>query len=333
MKALVTGGNGFIGRYVVNRLLERGMEVRSVGRSPQPELSALGVETVQADLQDVEAMAQAAKGVGVVFHVAARAGIWGRRPAFAGPNIDGTQAVLAACRKHGVPHLVYTSTPSVVFNRGPFRGEDERLPYGSRWLCHYAETKAIAEAQVLSADSGSPEGLRTVALRPHLVWGPGDPHILPRIVARARAGRMRIIGEGTNQVDISYVENVADAHLNAYDALLAGKAGGRAYFISQGKPVALWPWINEVLQKMDLPPIQQRVPAKVGYALGACAEAAWRLLSLPGEPPMTRFVATELAKDHYFDISAARADLGYVPKVSTAEGVLRAVEDLKARGC
>jgi nucleoside-diphosphate-sugar epimerase len=327
MNVLVTGGGGFIGGYVIDRLLNRGYMVRHYGRSPRPDLADRGVTVYTGALTDLEALRQAAEGTDAVFHIAAKAGVWGPREAFYKANVHGTRSVLAACKAAGVKSLVYTSTPSVVFNGGPFRGEDESLPYGSGWLCHYAESKAEAEAEVLAAHAN--DGLKTVALRPHLVWGPGDPHLLPRIIARAKAGRLRIVGDGHNRVDISYVENVADAHLCALDALQQGRAGGKPYFISQGEPVSLWPWINDLLVQLDIPPIKRHISLSTSYCIGAIAEGVWGTLRLRGEPPMTRFVATELGKDHFFNITAAKRDLAYTPTIDTDEGVEKTIHWLK----
>lgn len=326
MKALVTGGNGFIGGAIARRLLARGDAVASFSRSGSPELAALGAEDRRGDLGDRAAVEAACEGADAVFHVAAKAGVWGSWRSFHEANVEGTRNVLAACRARRVRRLVYTSTPSVVFNRRPIRGGDETLPYGRRWLGAYAPTKAIAEREVLAANGVD---LATVALRPHLVWGPGDPHLLPRVVERARHGRLRIVGDGTNRVDIAYIGNVAAAHLAALEA---PSAGGRAYFIAQGEPVRLWPWLNGILEALDLPPVRRRVPLPVAYAVGAVCEGAWTIARKRSEPPMTRFVAFELAKDHFFDIGAARRDLGYVPEVSTDAGAERAVADLAARG-
>jgi nucleoside-diphosphate-sugar epimerase len=318
-KVLVTGGGGFIGRNIVERLLSRGLEVTALGRSPQPELQAKGVKTIQADLVDSTQVLPACKGMDAIFHVAAKAGIWGKRKDFHAANVTGTRNILQACREQHVPYLIHTSTPSVVFNGKSFAGEDESLPYGSNWLCHYAETKAIAEKEVLEANGK--DGLATTALRPHLVWGKGDPHLLPRVIQRARLGKLRIVGDGTNLVDISHVQNVADAHLLALDALMANRANGKAYFLSQGKPVVLWEWINNILARLQIPQISRKISVSKAYAVGSILEKLWTLLRLPGEPPMTRFVAVELGKSHYFDIHAARRDLEYKPVLTTEQGV------------
>lgn len=328
MKILVTGGGGFVGGYIVERLLARGYAVRSIGRSPQPELVAKGVEVVCGDLTDATAVSAACEGVGAVFHVAARAGVWGSWESFYGPNVIGTRNVLSACRKWQVKRLVYTSTPSVVFNGDSIRGGDESLPYGKNWLCHYAETKALAEQEALAANS---EKLQVVALRPHLIFGPGDPHLLPRVVESVKAGRLRIVGDGSAKVDVSYVGNVADAHLDAFDALERGKGAGQAYFISQGEPVDLWSWLNSILEGLGQPPLTQKIPRPLAYGIGALCEGVWKVLRRRTDPPITRFVAVELAKDHYFDIRKAQHVLGYQPRVPMNEALKLTIQDLIRR--
>ncbi len=329
MKVLVTGGGGFLGRAIVDRLLRRGCEVRSIGRSARPELAELGVEAMACDLCDAEAVRRACRGMDAVFHVAAKAGIWGSWKSFQKPNFLGTRNVIEGCLAEGVSRLVHTSTPSVVFNREAICGGDESLPYGSSGLSHYARSKALAEAAVLGADGAA---LRTVALRPHLIFGPGDPHLLPRVVERAKSGRLRIVGDGENRVDVTYVGDAADAHLNALDALEQENAAGRAYFISQGEPVALWPWLNGILEGLGHPPLVRRVPLGAALLAGGACECIWKILGREEDPPMTRFVAEQLAKDHYFDISAARSDLGYCPGTPMAAALERTIADLKERG-
>ena len=181
----------------------------------------------------------------------------------------------------------------------------------------------------MAANSGA---LKVVALRPHLIFGPGDPHLLPRVIGSVKAGRLKIVGSGENRVDVSYVEDVAAAHLNALDALESGKCAGQAYFISQGEPVALWPWLNQVLKALGHPPLTKHIPSRVAYAAGAVSEFIWKMLSKAGEPPITRFVAVELAKDHFFDLEAACRDLGYQPNCSMDAALAETVRDLKARG-
>lgn len=322
---LVTGGTGFLGGRLVARLLAQGRAVTVLARTPSPQLDALGVRFVRAALDDEPAVRAACRGVETVFHVAAKVGVWGRREDFFRANVLGTRAILAGCREHGVPRLVYTSTPSVVYNGRDLAGADESLPLTTDCPSAYPLTKAIAEREVLAANSMP---LRTVALRPHLVWGAGDPHLVPRVLARARAGRLRIVGSGKNRVDMVHVENAVDAHFAA-EAALDGVAAGRAYFITNGEPVVLWEWINGLLSALGEPPVARRLSLGAASTLGAVCEGLWRALPLRGEPPMTRFVASELAKDHWFSIAAARRDLGYAPRVGMAEGTAELVESLR----
>jgi len=311
MRILVTGGGGFLGQEIINQLLARGETVRSFGRTPQPALAARGVEIFQGDLGDLGAVTNAATGCDAIIHTAAKAGVWGSWDSYYQPNVLGTQNVLSAMRQHNIVRLVYTSTPSVVFDGKSHAGADESMPIGRDFPCHYACTKAIAELKVLTAHDEIK--LRVIALRPHLIWGVGDPHLVPRILARAH--RLRIIGEGTNRVDLTHVRHAAQAHLRALDALAkpGHPAAGRAFFISDGAPVVLWDWINALLRQLARPPVSRRISARNAYIAGAVLEAVWRILPLSGEPPVTRFVATELSKDHWYSIAAARRDLGYVP--------------------
>lgn len=326
MKILVTGGGGFLGRYIVEGLLEKGHTVSTFGRSPQDELEKMGVSVVQGDLQNAEAVSLATIGMDAVFHVAAKAGIWGSRESYFAVNVVGTRNVLEACKENGIQYLVYTSTPSVVFNGKSFFGANESLPYGKNWLCHYAETKAIAEREVMEAHS---DRLKVCALRPHLIFGPRDPHLLPRVIKSVLAKRLKIIGTGDNRVDVSYVSDAAAAHINALESLIEGKACGKVYFISQGEPVALWSWLNRILSELGISPLTKRVPLGIAFFIAALIESFWKLLAIKGEPPITRFAAVELAKSHYFDISRAKRDLNYMPKYSMAVAIEKTVEDLK----
>lgn len=326
MKVLVTGGGGFLGRYVVKKLLDRGDSVRVLGRSDQPDLREMGVEMVLGDLADLSVVRKACEGVDVVQHTAAKAGIWGKWDDYFKANVTGTVNIITQCRELGIKKLVYTSTPSVVFSESNLRGVDESQPYGSKWLCHYAHTKMLAEKEVLSANDPEGTGLRTVALRPHLIWGLGDNHLIPRIVKSVQAGRLKIVGEGNNTVDMVHVSNAADAQLLAQDALNEGRCCGKAYFISDDNPVKVWEWTNKFLEQVGLPRLNKKISFKAAYRIGTVMEGFWKCLFLGGEPPMTRFVATELAKDHYFDISAAKRDFGYRPTTSPKEGLSEIVE-------
>lgn len=328
MKALVTGGGGFLGRHIVMKLLARGDAVRVLGRRRHPDLEQMGVESVQADVHDAAAVERACLGMETVFHVAAHAGYWGSWDSYYEPNVVGTQNVLAGCRKAGVRKLIYTSTPSVVSAHGSLEHVDERTPYPAHYDCAYPATKAQAERLVL--ETNGKNGLLTAALRPHLIYGPGDPHLFPRIIDRARKGRLVQVGDGTNKVDVTYVGNAADAHLLAADRLGDGSpVNGQAYFISQGTPVALWPWINSILAALGIPGVHRKISHGAARAVGAAMEMAYTVLPLRGEPRMTRFLADQLATSHYFDIAKARKDLGYEPRIGTEEGLERTLKALQ----
>ncbi len=329
MFALVTGGGGFLGQYLVEQLVERGDRVRVLARGIYPELERVGVESVQADLRDAQATRDACAGVDVVFHVAGLAGIWGPWEAYYAVNVLGTQHVIAGCREHRVPRLVFTSSPSVTFDGTAQEGVDETTPYPKRWLCHYQHTKALAEQAVLAANS---DGLLTCALRPHLIWGPNDRHLIPRLIARARAGQLRRVGNGKNRIDMVYVENASSAHLQAADALQRGsRVAGSPYFLSQGEPVNCWEWIDEILALAGLGPVERSISLATAWRIGAVLEGVYRALGIASEPRMTRFLAAQLGTSHYFDISRARRDFGYEPKISTAEGMRRLGEALAGR--
>ena len=330
MKALVTGGGGFLGGAIVRMLRERGDDVRSFARGAYPALQEAGVEVHRGDLADATAVARAVEGMDVVFHVAALPGVWGPYAEYHRANVTGTENVLEACRAHAVRRLVFTSTPSVVLSGRDIEGGDESLPYATTFSSHYARTKAVAERMVLAANGAS---LSTVALRPHLVWGPGDNHLIPRIVARGRTGRLRLIGDRAKLVDTVYVDNAADAHLAAADRLAPeAPCAGKAYFISNDEPLPLAEITNGILAAAGLPPVTKRIPVSVAIALGGLAEVVYGGLRIRREPPLTRFVAHQLSTAHWFDISAARRDLGYEPRVSIEEGLRRLAASFATEG-
>ena len=306
MKAVVTGGAGFLGAKIVQRLLDRGDEVVVFSRKPNGLPAGAVART--GDLRDADDVAAAIEGADVVFHVAAKAGVWGKRSEYFGINLTGTRNVLAACHQHSVRKLVYTSTPSVVYEHGGIDGGDESLPYPQKFLTHYAESKARAEQEVIAANGVN--GLRTISLRPHLIWGQGDPHLLPRVLEKAAAGKLKQVGDGRNRVDITHVNDAADAHLLALKHIET--AAGKAFFISS-ETVQLWPWLNTVLERAGLPKLTASVSAATAYRAGAVMEFLWRLFGIKSEPPMTRFVAENLAHSHWFQTTAARRDLNYEP--------------------
>jgi 2-alkyl-3-oxoalkanoate reductase len=329
MKALVTGGGGFLGRRIVELLRDRDREVRFLARGRYPEVEALGAEGLQVDLRDREAVKKAVDGIDVIFHVAAKAGVWGPREEYFSINVDGTRNLLDAAEAAGVQKFIYTSTPSVVSYEADIVNGPQDLPYASSYKTFYPESKAEAERMVLKANS---RHIATVALRPHLIFGPGDPHLLPRFVNAALAGRLRVIGEGRNEVDFTFVDNAAWAHLDAEQALGDHEAAcaGQAYFISNDEPVPLWGWFNDLLDELDVPRVEKRLGHGTARTLFGLIEGAHKLLPL-GEPTVTAFLADALATSHWFDLQPAKDDLGYQVRVSMADALAPTVEDLKAR--
>ncbi len=329
MRAVVTGGGGFVGGALCERLRADGHEVVAVGRRPNPRAEGLGLRVVVCDLAAVDArsrLAEAFAAADCVFHTAAHVKMWGPREAFVRGNVVATETVLAACRDAGVGRLVFTSSPSVIAADHDLRGVDETQPYPRTYRALYPETKAAAERAVLAAHGTD---LRTIALRPHLIFGPGDTNLVPTILERARAGRLVQVGAGKNLVDLTFVDDCVTAHLRAAEALVSRpSAGGRAYFISQGDPVPLWDWIDRVLALHGLPPVRRRLSLAAAVGLATVAETAWKALRLRSDPPLTRFLAEEMATDHWFDISAARRHLGYEPSCT----VWQATERSFARG-
>ncbi|MDH3653313.1 MAG: NAD-dependent epimerase/dehydratase family protein [Myxococcales bacterium] len=320
MTILVTGGGGFIGRSIVRALLDRGERVRVLCRGDYPLLRNWGVDLQRGDIRDQDVVAAAVEGCDGVFHNAAHIDLWGPYETFFDVNTLGTRHVIAGCKQHRVPKLVYTSTPSVVHSGDAVSGVDESAPYSSHFEAHYPATKALAEQEVLAANAGA---LSTVAIRPHLVWGPGDSSALPRLVARAKAGRLRMVGR-PQQIDTTYIDNAVAAHLSAYDRLAPGSpVAGKAYFITQGEPLEGPTFINDMLDAVGLPPVTRVIPAPLARSAAAVAEAIWNTFKLQSEPPVTRFLVSQLSTAHWYDISAARRDLGYDPAVSYAEGMVR----------
>ncbi len=357
---LVTGGTGFLGSHLVDQLLNAGRKITVVSRQPRPQLTARGIQVVVGALSDPTVCAAAVQDVSTVFHTAARVGVWGRYDDFYRDNVTATETLLAAAQTAGVPRFIHTSTPSVVYNGGDLAGADESLPLTTDCPSPYPLTKAIAERAVLSANH---PGFLTTALRPHLIWGIGDPHLVPRILAKARSGRLRIVGAGTNRVDLVHITNATAAHLAAELALTPNPtssnppsachvirdkstdlspnqyfkvsesplpaAAGQAYFITNDEPVNLWGWVNKLLSGLGEPPLTRRLSLTTASRIGGLCETIWRMLPLRGEPPMTRFIAAELAKDHWFDLTAAKRDLGYTPTVSMAQGTAELIAHLR----
>lgn len=345
--AFVTGAGGFLGKAICLRLLAAGIKVTGFARGHYPELEALGVVMLQGDLVNKDLLQQAMQGCDIVFHVASKAGVWGDRDSYFCPNVKGAANVIAACKALKIDKLVYTSTPSVTFSGQDESGIDESTPYATRFLNHYAHSKAIAEKMMLDANqvgdmplenpsvtqvssqvttqATGPYALKTVALRPHLIWGPGDPHLVPRVLSRGRLGKLKLVGREDKLVDTIYIDNAAYAHVLAALELCQAKpkCQGKAYFLSNDEPITMAKMLNLILACDALPPVTKRVPQSVAYVAGAVLESVHYLLKKQEEPMMTRFVARQLSCSHYFDISAAKRDLGYRALVSINQGMAR----------
>ncbi len=326
-KVLVTGGGGFLGRHIVRLLLQRGDDVSILNRSVHDDLAKEGVRCFTGDLRDYSAVNKAVAGQEIIFHVAAKAGVWGDEKEYFGINFTGTENLLKASTANGVHKFIYTSSPSVAFGIEAIENGDERLPYPEKYLTAYPASKAKAEKLVLASHSNS---FLTCALRPHLIWGPGDNHLVPRIIEMAKKGSLRQVGDGKNLVDITYVENGAKAHIQAEEALKEGSlVGGQAYFIGDQNPVNLWGWINQLLNSAGIAPISQKISYNKAKNIGAILEFLHKTLFLKSEPRMTRFVAAQLAKSHYFSHDKAKNHFGYNPEISNEEGLRRTIDWLK----
>lgn len=318
MKALVTGGGGFLGGAIVRALVNRGDDVVALQRGKYPELEKLAVRCYTGDMIDADVVTDASKDCDVIFHVAGKTGIWGDFQDYYRTNVVGTESVITACQRNNINRLVYTSSPSVIFNGEDEENTNESMAYPDRYFNHYQTTKAIAERKVLAANDDS---LATVALRPHLIWGANDPHLIGRIVARARAGKLRLI-DTKKLADTTYIDNAVSAHLLAAYSLHPGAAcAGKTYFITNGEPLPIGEFINSILVAVGMSPVSKTVSPGFAYFVGYTTELIYRLLNIKKEPMMTRFVARQLSCAHWYDISAAKRDFGYEPKVSIEEGL------------
>jgi 2-alkyl-3-oxoalkanoate reductase len=325
-KAIVTGGSGFLGRYVCKLLLERGYEVHSIARHAHDDMDKLGVTQSVGSITDANILDEAFQGAAVVFHTAALAGIWGDSRVYEQINIEGTRCVIDACKNNKIPHLVYTSSPSVIFDGEDQKMIDESVEYPSEYLCHYSRTKAEAEKMVLHANS---EELKTLSLRPHLIWGKGDNHLIPRLLESAEKGKLKIIGDGRNQVDMVHVNNAAWSHIDAYDALLLGKGEGQAYFITNDEPVEMWQWLNDLLKRLGRKEITNTISENIAYKIATLFEWLFKIFHIKKDPPLTRFVVKQFCTYHTYNISKAKKDLNYTIRTSMDEGLKELLSSLE----
>lgn len=318
MNVLVTGGGGFMGMALIKRLIKEGHKVTSFSRREYPLHWALGINSIQADITNYEAVEKACENRDVVFHIAAKVGIWGEYDSYYSTNVTGTRNVIEACRKQGVGRVVFTSSSSVVFDGSDLDGIDESYPYPSRYLSHYSATKAMAEQLIIESNSVS---LKTISLRPHLVWGPYDAHLVPGILKRASSGNLRRIGDREHFIDTTYIDNMVDALLLAADSLQTKpEAAGKNFFITNGEPARVWDFVNSIIQIAGHEPVQKKIPEKLAMFAAGTSEFFHKTFRVKSEPFMTRFAIKEICTNHWFDISNARNVLGYNPSVSYAEG-------------
>ncbi|MCU0461426.1 MAG: NAD-dependent epimerase/dehydratase family protein [Bacteroidales bacterium] len=328
MNAFVTGGGGFIGSALVHELVKRGFVVTSFSRNDYPALRDIGVNIKTGDLSDPDSVQKACMGMDIVFHVAAKAGISGNYIDYYKTNVKGTGNIIHACKMNNIKYLIYTSSASVVFDGKKIEGSDESLPYPVKPVSHYTATKALAEKLILQVNSPD---FRTIALRPHIVYGPGDNHLFPRVLSRAKNGRLRRIGNGKNIIDVSYIDNVVSAHINAAEAIIKNsEASGKTYFITNGEPVLLWDFLNTMLDFSGHGPIRKSVPSWLAFAISALSETTHKIFFRSGEPFLTRFLVSELTRSHWFNISKARRSLNYNPEISNIEGLKKMAEHINS---
>jgi nucleoside-diphosphate-sugar epimerase len=330
MKIIITGGRGFVGKAICEKFRNSTHQIHTIGRSSNFVKSDFPSNCVHhfLDLAKDPLPKSIFEKTDLVFHVAAKAGVWGKYNDFYSSNVIATQNLISCCKTYHIPKLIYTSTPSVVFSGQPIRNGNESLEYGNTGLSLYAETKKIAEKEILLTHHST--NIQTIALRPHLIWGENDPHLLPRVVKLHKKGKLRQVGNGKNMVDLTHVENVAHAHICAMEAMVKNPSlGGKAYFIGQSEPVELWKWLNQIFIKLNLPEISKKISFQNAFLLGGMMEKFWKFLYLKGEPPMTRFVASQLAHDHWFSNDMANQDLGYEPITSMNESLDNCIDWLR----
>jgi nucleoside-diphosphate-sugar epimerase len=318
-RAFVTGATGFLGRSLVQRLAADGVQVVALSRIARD--AGGGIEWVQGDVENAERMAQVVRDVDVVFHAGGMVGHYGSRDAYLKANVGGTKNVIAACRANGVKSLVFTSTPSVIADGTPHYGVDETFPYSTKFQSPYSESKALAE-QIARGASGAE--LRTVSIRPHMIWGSGPSHWVGGMRKLARKGRLYQVGPGTNRVGMTYMDDCVSAHVAAWRAVEADSAvGGQAFFVHGGSPIALWGWVRQLTEALGLPGIQGTIPVPAAAAAASVCDALARISGGSLHFPISRYLITELTTDHYSSIGRARAYLGYEPRVTVEEGIAR----------
>jgi nucleoside-diphosphate-sugar epimerase len=330
---LVIGGTGFLGGEIVRQLAAKGQKVRTLCRRPPSDLPP-EVEIVFGDITDKASLIPALQGVETVYHTASVPAISVFWKPFYENNVLGAKNVLDSCQERGVRRLIYTSSASVGFDCKSQEGIDETVPYPTKWFAHYPHSKALAETMILGAatPAAGRNALLTCSIRPHLIIGKHDRHLFPRLFERAENGKLFRVGDGGNLIDIIFVENAAQAHIQAAEALTdeSSPVNGNAYFVSQGQPINCWDWINEILAIRGLPPVKKHISFEAAWRLGFCLEGFYKLFRLQGEPVMTRFLAAQLAKTHYLNIAKAKRDFHFEPQLSYEDG-MKEIENLFRR--
>ncbi len=323
MRVLVTGSTSMIGRAVVDRLLARGDRVTTLQRTPPNETTGRDettgrVVSVTGSVTDADAVRRACAGQDAVIHLAARVGVVGTWAEFVETNVDGTRLLISAARRAGVGRFVYVSSPSVAHAGDPIMGDGATPADPDAAHGHYARSKALAERQALAASNAA---MPIVAIRPHLVWGPGDTQLVGRIVERARSGRLRLVGSGLALFDTTYVDNAADALVAALDR--AQSLGGQAYVVSNGEPRTMLELTTRIVEAAGVTWTPRSVPTGVALVAGSVVERVWSWTRRTDDPPITHFIAEQLSTAHWFDQRQTRTALGWTPSVPLDEGFAR----------
>jgi nucleoside-diphosphate-sugar epimerase len=319
-QVLVTGATGFVGSSLIERLAAEGARVVGLTRSV-PRDAFAAIDWVEGSLEDAARMVEVTRGIDTMFHVGGMVGHFGSRREYLRINVGGTRNIIDACAKNGVRSLVFTSTPSVIADGTGHFGIDETHPYSRRFESPYSESKALAEQVVRAANS---DALRTVCIRPHMIWGPGSGHWIGGLRKLAKRRMLYQIGDGSNRVGITWIDDCVSAHVNAWRAVEADAAvGGQAFFVHGGAPVRMWDWVRELTRAMNLPGIRGRIPRMVAKAGARACDAMVVATRGSLHFPISAYLITELTTDHYSRIDRARAWLGYEPAVTVEEGIAR----------
>jgi 2-alkyl-3-oxoalkanoate reductase len=315
VKVLVTGATSLLARTTAEILLKRGDDVVCLQRGQ----SALAAEQVSADIRDADAVLRAASGCDAIVHAAAKVGVVGSWDDYRGINVDGTNNVLAAARAAGIQRVVYVSSPSVAHGGDAIAGLGAEPPVLGRKNAYYAESKAMAEQAAVAANKSD---LAVVAIRPHLVWGPGDTQLVGRILDRARSGRLALVGGGAALIDTTYITNAAESLVAALDRVRPDAAcAGRAYVIANGEPRPIRDLVAGICAAAGVPFAPKDVPLPLALVAGSLVERIWKTTRRTTEPPLTRFLAEQLGTAHWFDPRPAKEDLGWTPRITIDQGL------------